>query len=42
LVVSGVVLGVRFVKQLASPAEPSAPPSLERAGRFLSHGAGLK
>lgn len=42
LVVSGVFLGLRFVKQLESPAEPTAPKSLERAGRFLSHGAGSK
>lgn len=42
LVVSGLFLGLRFVKQLASPAEPSAPAGLERAGRFLSHGAGSK
>lgn len=42
LVVSGVFLGVRFVKQLTSNAEPAAPRSLERAGRFLSHGAGAK
>jgi threonine/homoserine/homoserine lactone efflux protein len=42
LVVSGLFLGVRFVKQLASPAEPAAPPSLERAGRFLTHGSRSK
>ena len=38
LVASGVFLGIRFVKQLSSPAEPAPPSSLERAGRFLSHG----
>lgn len=39
LVISGVFLGVRFVKQLTSNAEPTAPPSLERAGRLLAPGS---
>jgi len=42
LLVSGLFLGVRFVKQLTSAEEPAAPRSLERAGRFLSHGSRSK
>jgi threonine/homoserine/homoserine lactone efflux protein len=35
LIVSGVLLGVRFATQLASKRELAPPRSLERAGRFL-------
>jgi threonine/homoserine/homoserine lactone efflux protein len=38
LLVSGVFLGVRFVRQLMSPQEPAAPRSIENAGRFLTRG----
>jgi threonine/homoserine/homoserine lactone efflux protein len=40
LIVSGAFLGVRFVTQLTSQSEPTAPRSIERAGRYLSHKAG--
>jgi threonine/homoserine/homoserine lactone efflux protein len=42
LILSGVLLGVRFATQLASKREPAPPRSLERAARFLHQQSSAK